>query len=105
MSKFNDIYFLWFSRFVKFWGYCALIIGSIMVLMNATWVYIADKPISVNGMETSDNVYKAIYVLVPLVVAILGWFIIKAKPINKKNNPDFFNAFEKPERAKQPWEE
>jgi hypothetical protein len=75
-----------------------------MVLMNTFWVYIAGKPISVNGVESADNVYKAIYVLVPLTVAVLGWLIIRAKPINRKNNPGFFATFEPPEKAKQPWE-
>jgi len=104
MNKNNICYFLWFSRYMKFSGYCALIIGIVMTLMNILSFYILNMPFTVNGVESKDMVIKSLMVIVPFVVAIIGFLLIRAKPITRKNNPEFFASFETPEKAKQPWE-
>ena len=64
-----------------FFGWMAIIIGSLVGLSHIHRLFDPEATINVNGVEESATFYiKLLAVIFPLVISVLGVFIIRAKP-------------------------
>ena len=84
------MFWKFFNLFGRLFGWSALLVGSLIALSNIPLLLDPNSTTNINGIEETDLFYKLVSIILPAIMALLGWLIIKSKPFNPlggtKNN-------------------
>lgn len=81
------MYWKLFNFLGRLFGWGALITGSLIFLSSIPNLIDPEGTVVVNGVEESDLFYRLFSVLFPLLIAIVGGLMIKAKPFYPFGKP------------------
>lgn len=74
----TDEYWNFLNKVARIIGYLMLIVGLAIAAYYLDVVVAKNVPVMVNGVASRDVSDKILVVIVPVIVAFLGWLLIKA---------------------------
>ena len=91
-SKFTLIYWRVFNLLSKVAGFAFLVGGFIVGSYFLPSLVGSSGAVNVNRVPSSDLVYLLLAVLLPYMVAVLGFFLIRARPYYPKGIADWLTT-------------
>ena len=91
------IYWKIFNKFIRIIGYSGFVGGLLLALFNLYSLFNPKATVEVNGVPSTDVVYKIFIVFMPVTGAFLCWLLLKVPPYY----PKYLNYFSSNENSEK----
>jgi uncharacterized membrane protein len=79
-SRYEKNHWKVFNFLAKFVGWGFLVVGSVIGTYFLFSVFVVGNTVDVNGVPSSDIVNRSVVVILPYVMVLLGFLMVRAKP-------------------------